>query len=186
MSGGQRVRVTLARAIYDYPNEAGEGTNVFLLDDPFSSTDPKVGFNIFKNLLGPEGLIRNAAVIMTIDETSLHFFLDSLAASGSRLSVDLKTHMIEKGVLSETVQSAYTSSKAVMELQPPTLQSQQPNKTLPSSSPPTATFSEQTFSGAVGKQTYLWYMRYVGFGIIFLMGLVILLIVSSHTGSDLW
>lgn len=190
MSGGQSARVALARAVYDFPEVAGEGTKVFLLDNPFSSTDPRVGSNIFKNLLGPDGLIRKAAVVLTIDETSLRFYLDSLEASGSRLSVSLKTHMMERGVLSETEQGAYPSTAAVMELPTArrTVEAPLPWESPFAPPPPeeTATFAEQAYSGVVGKQTYWWYSKHVGYGVLLLMGLMIITMHTSGIGSDFW
>lgn len=52
MSGGQRQRVSLARALY---SEA----DIYLLDDPLSAVDAHVGAHIFKNALGPKGLLKN-------------------------------------------------------------------------------------------------------------------------------
>ena len=40
LSGGQRARISLARAVY---SEA----NVYLLDDPLSAVDPAVGRHLF-------------------------------------------------------------------------------------------------------------------------------------------
>jgi ATP-binding cassette subfamily C (CFTR/MRP) protein 4 len=44
LSGGQRTRIALARAVYSR-------ADIYLLDDPLSSLDAKVAQNIFKNVL---------------------------------------------------------------------------------------------------------------------------------------
>lgn len=44
LSGGQRARISLARAIY-------MDGDVYLLDDPFSSVDTPIGRHIFKQLV---------------------------------------------------------------------------------------------------------------------------------------
>jgi ABC-type transport system involved in cytochrome bd biosynthesis fused ATPase/permease subunit len=44
VSGGQKARISLARAIY---SEA----NIYLLDDPLSAVDPQVAKNIFNNAI---------------------------------------------------------------------------------------------------------------------------------------
>ena len=41
LSGGQRARVSLARAVYG-------DTDVYLLDDPLSAVDPAVGRHLFE------------------------------------------------------------------------------------------------------------------------------------------
>ncbi len=52
LSGGQRQRISLARALY---SEA----DIYLLDDPLSAVDAHVGAHIFKNALGPKGLLKD-------------------------------------------------------------------------------------------------------------------------------
>ncbi|KXZ53044.1 hypothetical protein GPECTOR_8g409 [Gonium pectorale] len=50
LSGGQKARVALARAVYCRPDVA-------LLDDPLSAVDPRVGQELFERVLGPCGLL---------------------------------------------------------------------------------------------------------------------------------
>ena len=56
VSGGQRTRISLARAVYSQ-------ADVYLLDDPLSSLDAKVAENIFKNCL--QGLLANRIILLT-------------------------------------------------------------------------------------------------------------------------
>jgi ABC-type multidrug transport system fused ATPase/permease subunit len=44
LSGGQKIRLTLARALYS-------DSSILVLDDPFSALDSKVGKKIYKNLV---------------------------------------------------------------------------------------------------------------------------------------
>ena len=50
LSGGQKQRVSLARAAYS-------DADIFLLDDPLSAVDSHVGKHIFKNVIGPDGML---------------------------------------------------------------------------------------------------------------------------------
>ena len=52
LSGGQNQRVSLARACY-------QDNDIYLLDDPLSAVDAHVGKDIFKNVIGPTGLLSN-------------------------------------------------------------------------------------------------------------------------------
>ncbi|KAM9784084.1 multidrug resistance-associated protein 1 [Syngnathus typhle] len=51
LSGGQKHRVSLARAVYC-------DRMVYLLDDPLSAVDAHVGKHIFEHVIGPQGLLK--------------------------------------------------------------------------------------------------------------------------------
>jgi ABC-type multidrug transport system fused ATPase/permease subunit len=51
ISGGQKQRVSLARAVYS-------DADIYLLDDPLSAVDSHVGKHLFKNVIGPQGLLK--------------------------------------------------------------------------------------------------------------------------------
>ncbi|XP_025101923.1 multidrug resistance-associated protein 1-like [Pomacea canaliculata] len=57
LSGGQKQRVSLARAMYSE-------NDVYLLDDPLSAVDSHVGKALFKNVIGPEGLLKDKTRIL--------------------------------------------------------------------------------------------------------------------------
>lgn len=52
LSGGQKLRISLARAVYN-------NADIYLLDDPLSAVDCDVGNHIFDHIIGPRGLLRN-------------------------------------------------------------------------------------------------------------------------------
>ncbi|CAJ0585805.1 unnamed protein product, partial [Mesorhabditis spiculigera] len=52
LSGGQKSRVALARAVY-------QDCDVYLLDDPLSAVDSHVGRHIFDEVIGPKGLLKD-------------------------------------------------------------------------------------------------------------------------------
>ncbi|CAN7975420.1 unnamed protein product, partial [Ixodes persulcatus] len=57
LSGGQKQRVSLARAAYQMKD-------LYLFDDPLSAVDVHVGACLFKNLIGPQGMLKDAARIL--------------------------------------------------------------------------------------------------------------------------
>ncbi|XP_076819731.1 multidrug resistance-associated protein 1-like isoform X1 [Clavelina lepadiformis] len=57
LSGGQKQRVSIARAVY-------RDADVYLLDDPLSAVDAHVGKNLFDNVLGPGGCLRQKTRIL--------------------------------------------------------------------------------------------------------------------------
>ncbi|KAI8866883.1 hypothetical protein GQ42DRAFT_181032 [Ramicandelaber brevisporus] len=57
LSGGQRARVSLARALY-------ARADIYLFDDPLSALDAHVGRSVFDNVIGPNGLLKNRARVL--------------------------------------------------------------------------------------------------------------------------
>ncbi|CAD6926039.1 unnamed protein product [Tilletia controversa] len=64
LSGGQRARVALARAVY-------ARADAYLLDDPLAAVDAHVGAHIFERVIGPNGLLKNRARILTLNAVSV-------------------------------------------------------------------------------------------------------------------
>ena len=62
LSGGQRARVALARALY-----AGDDTKVYLLDDPLAALDASVGSTVFERLTQRLRRTKAATVLVTND-----------------------------------------------------------------------------------------------------------------------
>ncbi|KAI9470014.1 MAG: multi drug resistance-associated protein MRP [Benjaminiella poitrasii] len=57
LSGGQKARVSLARALY-------ARADIYLLDDPLSAVDAHVGRHLFDRVIGPNGLLKNKARLL--------------------------------------------------------------------------------------------------------------------------
>ena len=60
LSGGQKQRIAMARALYN------DG-DIYLMDDPLSAVDAHVGKHMFKEVLGPEGLLKDKTRILLSD-----------------------------------------------------------------------------------------------------------------------
>uniref|UniRef100_A0A8R1E0R9 Uncharacterized protein n=1 Tax=Caenorhabditis japonica TaxID=281687 RepID=A0A8R1E0R9_CAEJA len=63
LSGGQKARVALARAVY-------QTKDVYFLDDPLSAVDAHVGKHIFDNIIGPNGLLSHTTRVLVTNCTS--------------------------------------------------------------------------------------------------------------------
>ncbi|KAJ2844560.1 ATP-binding cassette glutathione S-conjugate transporter ycf1, partial [Coemansia erecta] len=57
LSGGQKARVSLARAVYSR-------ADVYILDDPLAAVDAHVGKHLYSCVIGPTGMLKNKARIL--------------------------------------------------------------------------------------------------------------------------
>ncbi len=57
LSGGQKMRVSLARAVY-------ARADLYLLDEPLGAVDAHVGLHLFDRLFGADGLLRGRTVLL--------------------------------------------------------------------------------------------------------------------------
>jgi len=57
LSGGQKQRISLARAAY-------QDADVYLLDDPLSAVDAHVDQHLWRNLIGPDGLLKDKTRVL--------------------------------------------------------------------------------------------------------------------------
>ncbi|KAK9449812.1 P-loop containing nucleoside triphosphate hydrolase protein [Limtongia smithiae] len=71
LSGGQKARLALARAVYTR-------ADVYILDDPLSAVDQHVGRHIIDNVLGPRGLLASKTKVMATNAMSVLAQADSI------------------------------------------------------------------------------------------------------------
>ncbi|XP_077486518.1 multidrug resistance protein mrp-7-like [Amblyomma americanum] len=69
LSGGQKQRVALARAVYTR-------SDIYLLDDPTSSQDPRVAGNIMQEVIGETGLLSGKTRVLVTNSTRLPLSVD--------------------------------------------------------------------------------------------------------------
>lgn len=81
LSGGQKARLALARAVY-------ARADVYLLDDPLSAVDEHVGKHLVDHVLGPNGLLKSKCKILATN--AIHV-----------LSIADNMHMVKDGKIVE-------------------------------------------------------------------------------------
>lgn len=101
LSGGQLYRINLARAVYSRPD-------IFLLDNPLCAIDVATARNIYENLLGKNGLLKNITRIIVTQPTA-HW----LPNADQIIVMDSKT-IAESGTFTELM---YKKGKFVQLLQ---------------------------------------------------------------------
>lgn len=69
LSGGQRARISLARAVY-------KTASIYLFDDPLSAVDAHVGKHLFEEVIGPKGRLGYSATRILITH-QVHFLKEA-------------------------------------------------------------------------------------------------------------
>lgn len=81
LSGGQKARLSLARAVY-------ARADVYLIDDALSAVDEHVGKHLIDHVLGPKGLLKSKCKILATNNIGV-------------LSIADNVHMVEDGKIIE-------------------------------------------------------------------------------------
>ncbi|CAG88326.2 DEHA2E17622p [Debaryomyces hansenii CBS767] len=81
LSGGQKARLSLARAVY-------ARADVYLLDDPLSAVDEHVGRHLIDHVIGPSGLLKSKCKILATNSIGV-------------LSIANNIHMVSNGKIVE-------------------------------------------------------------------------------------
>ncbi|KRY16864.1 Multidrug resistance-associated protein 1, partial [Trichinella patagoniensis] len=106
LSGGQKQRLSLARAIY-------QDTDIYILDDPLSAVDSRVGRHIFDNVIGKRGLLRNKTRILVtnalvyLNEVDLIVIMES----GTIKKVGTPAELLQRGQDVEQLLEIFASQK---------------------------------------------------------------------------
>ena len=91
LSGGQRARLSLARAVY---NQA----DIYLLDDPLSAVDPKVANQIFQECIC--NFLKSRTVVLVTHQLQFIQKADTIAVieEGAIVSIGNYTNLVNQGV----------------------------------------------------------------------------------------
>lgn len=101
LSGGQKARVALARAVY-------ARADVYLLDDCLSAVDSHVGRHIIDNVLGPNGLLKTKTRILATNSIPVLLESDYICMLRDGEVVEKGTYnqlMAMKGLVAELVKT---------------------------------------------------------------------------------
>ncbi|XP_040888565.1 multidrug resistance-associated protein 4 [Toxotes jaculatrix] len=120
LSGGQKARVNLARAVY-------QEADIYLLDDPLSAVDAEVGRHLFEQCIC--GLLRNKPRILVTHQ------LQYLKAA-SEILVLKEGHMVAKGTYTELQQSGLDFTSLLNKEDEEQQQQQQQQQQQPQQQPP--------------------------------------------------
>ncbi|KAK4056218.1 hypothetical protein OIO90_002659 [Microbotryomycetes sp. JL221] len=101
LSGGQKARVALARAVY-------ARADIYLLDDPLSAVDAHVGSHLFNEVLGPRGLLANKARLLCTN--AIHF-----CEQADELILLRKGVILERGTYADAIAGETELSRVLAE-----------------------------------------------------------------------
>jgi ABC-type multidrug transport system ATPase subunit len=106
LSGGQKARLALARAVY-------ARADIYLLDDVLSAVDSHVGRHLIDNVLGPKGLLSSKTRILATNSIPVLLQSDLICMLQNGEIIEKGTYrqlMAMKGVVAELVKSTNTES----------------------------------------------------------------------------
>lgn len=182
LSGGQRARVNLARAIY-------KEADIYLLDDPFSAVDAHVGKELFKNCI--KQLLRHKTVllithhlhylkevdqIVLIDDGKIMMQGNFIELLNSDLSFT-KVFRSEQNVLEEELD--------ILQRQPSSKRKMSEISNISMDLQITSFVKEQRSTGSIAGFVYKSYIKAAGsFCVIFMLLLILILKQLVSTMAD--
>ncbi|KAJ2113630.1 hypothetical protein IW146_003711 [Coemansia sp. RSA 922] len=130
LSGGQKARVSLARAVYAQ-------ADIYILDDPLAAVDAHVGKHIFTHVLGPQGMLKTRARILVTNAVQYLGNVDSVVMLRGGQVVEcgsfsqvmdsrgetfdyISSHMVESSTNSDAQSLDDSDSTRIYEHQPDT------------------------------------------------------------------
>ncbi|KAJ6543922.1 P-loop containing nucleoside triphosphate hydrolase protein [Mycena capillaripes] len=182
LSGGQKARVALARAVYSR-------LDVVVLDDVFAALDPETSSAVFSALFGTEGILKGKTVVLATNQfahvkhsdwiIALHTtedvqqgtygeFLASNNSTGRLIRENIHRHTSEEHILA--VERTSAESEA----------SEEPDD-LDDEMQPLESSSDST-----KRKTYLHYMRSVGWNRMTFYGILLLIAIGIQVATPIF
>ncbi|KAM6893207.1 ATP-binding cassette sub-family C member 4 [Lycodopsis pacificus] len=191
LSGGQKARVNLARAVY-------QDADIYLLDDPLSAVDAEVGRHLFEKCIC--GLLRNKLRILVTHQLQY-------LKSADQIVVLKEGHMVAKGTYTELQQSGldFTSLLKEEEEEQPlsqdllirtrtlsqnsqtsSIQSVKDGDQLPAETVQTVA-EESSAQGNIGASLYVKYLK-AGASVVVLLIVILMNLLAqvSYIMQDWW
>lgn len=181
LSGGQKARVALARAVY-------QERNVYLLDDVLSAVDPTVANHILQHCIN--GLLQNKTRILCTHQTQFLLSADTVVhmdggkiinqGPPSNVLVDYEecltsTHLESGEQIGQ--QQAVVEKKASSKLTGPLMMDQSDQSILD---------EEGCERGHLAWRVYTTYCSAVGYGLVPIILLSVILMQITRNTTDLW
>lgn len=112
ISGGQKARIMLARAVYSQ-------ADLYLLDDCLAAVDKRVGLTIIDRFFGPCGILRGKTVIMTTNFAPVFPLATSIVALKDGSIVERGTYgeIIDRGAFAASLLGSLDDSPAALKKQ---------------------------------------------------------------------
>lgn len=188
LSGGQKLRLSLARAVY-------QDADVYLLDDPLSAVDVHVASHLFDQVLGPNGLLKSKTrVLVTHSVTFLpqvdwivvleggeireQGTYDQLMMANGGFSAFLKKHRVGDGNSKSFEQSGDEANVEGEDIENKKVEDDEQKARLIE--------EENIFVGKIGWRVYYEFFRRVGWQYAIPAILTGAVCYGSEFGSGLW
>uniref|UniRef100_A0A1Y1N6S3 Uncharacterized protein n=2 Tax=Photinus pyralis TaxID=7054 RepID=A0A1Y1N6S3_PHOPY len=170
LSGGQKARISLARAIY-------KKADIYLLDDPFSAVDPHVGKQMFEGCVLK--FLKNKCSIIATHQLQYLQYVDHIYfVENGKIPLNCTYQELrasEKYFLKHLQQKSETTNMQEVTTVP--LITKLPFEP--------AQEKEQRSSGSIARNIYYSYLKASGWGWMPICLLLIFIIVQlSHSGAD--
>ncbi|EED18119.1 oligomycin resistance ATP-dependent permease yor1, putative [Talaromyces stipitatus ATCC 10500] len=182
LSGGQKARISLARAIY-------ADTDILLLDDPLSAVDAHVGRHIMENALC--GLLQDKCRILATHQLHVLHHCDRIIMMENGMIVandtfdNLFAHNERFKEMMTTVNQDHKDEEVEMPAAPETTV----QKIASIAKQPGEDLIQEESNSASGVSTGIYFRYYAAAGSVLLLPMIVLLLILSQGGAivtNLW
>ena len=186
LSGGQKQRVSLARAVY-------QDEDIYLLDDPLSAVDSHVAQHLFKNVVGPDGLLNGKTRLIATHHLSFLEKVDVIIVmkDGQVIGKGTFDEMAAQGLLSEVLKQSEEKNEVEEKKEEKRASTlidslDEENEVKKENKKGNLIEEEQQELGHVNVKNYLIYIRQFGLVIFFISLILQIAINTCEIGANYW